>query len=83
MKIVFAAIAAASILWVASAQAYNIKHSYSGPGNATEYYGLCSNGAQLKVVERPDGNYAYAGPAGEGTVKGGNLDAAAKAACGE
>lgn len=83
MKRVFAAIAAGSLLWVASAQAYNIKHSYSAPGNATEYYGLCSNGQHLMVVERADGDYRYEGPAGEGTVKDGNLDSAAKAACGE
>jgi hypothetical protein len=66
-----------------SAHAYNIKHSYSTPSNATEYYGQCSNGGQLKVVEDRDGRFSYDGPAGRGTINSRSLDAAAKAACGE
>lgn len=83
MKRVFATFATASLLWVASAHAYNIKHSYSAPGNATEYYGLCANGAQMMLVEKADGRFSYEGPAGVGTVATGGLDSAAKAACGE
>lgn len=81
MRRVFA-VAAVALLAV-SAQAYNIKHSYSAPGNATEYYGQCSDGTQLMVVEDANGKFSYEGPAGQGVVNNGSLDAAAKAACGE
>ncbi len=83
MRRVFALAVLAAMALTPGAHAYNIKHSYSAPGNATEYYGQCSNGAQLMVVEQANGQFSYEGPAGEGTVKNGNLDAAAKAACGE
>lgn len=83
MTRVSALAAAVSLAFTAGAHAYNIKHSYSAPGNATEYYGQCSNGDQLMVTENADGRFSYEGPAGEGTVSNGNLDSAAKAACGE
>lgn len=76
-------VSAGALVLTASAHAYNIKHSYSAPGNATEYYGQCSNGDQLMVTENADGRFSYEGPAGAGTVQNGNLDLAAKAACGE
>ena len=82
MKRVFALAAVASFAFTAGAHAYSIKHSYSAPGNATEFYGQCSNGSEMMLVENADGNFRYEGPAGEGTTRGG-LDAAAKAACGE
>ncbi len=83
MRRVFALAAMASLACSAGAHAYNIKHSYSAPENATEYYGQCSNGAQMMVVENADGRFTYEGPAGEGSVNNGNLDKAARAACGE
>ena len=83
MKYVFATLASAALLCASGAQAYNINHSYSAPGNATEYYGKCGNGAMLLVVESSDGRFRYEGPAGEGIDPKGNLDSAAKAACGE
>ncbi len=82
MKRVFALAAVASIALTTGAHAYSIKHSYSAPGNATEFYGQCSSGAEMVLVKRADGQFAYQGPAGEGTLSG-SLDAAAKAACGE
>lgn len=83
MRRVFALAAMASLAFSAGAHAYSIKHSYSAPGNATEYYGSCSNGAQMMVVENADGRFTYEGPSGEGSVNNGNLDKAARAACGE
>lgn len=83
MKKVFAMLATATLLAASGAQAYNIKHSYSAPGDATEYYGQCANGAMLMIVESADGRFRYEGPAGEGVDPKGSLDSAAKAACGE
>ena len=81
MKRVIAVAGIASL--AVSAHAYSIKHSYSAPGNATEYYGQCSDGTQLMVVEDANGQFSYKGPAGKGKVSNGSLDSAAKAACGE
>ncbi|MFK8017978.1 MAG: hypothetical protein AB8G17_21335 [Gammaproteobacteria bacterium] len=84
MRRVFALAAVASIACTAGAHAYNIKHSYSAPGNATEFYGQCSNGKEMMLVKGADGRFSYEGPQGKGTLNGGgSLDAAAKAACGE
>ena len=68
----------------ATAQAYNIRHSYSGADNSVEYYGDCDDGQQLKVVANADGTFAYEGPAGSGKLTStGSIDSAAAAACGE
>ena len=82
MKQLIAAVVCLALAGVASA--YNIKHSYSGKNDSTEYYGACKSGEMLKVVQHSDGRFTYEGPAGNGTVSGGNgLDKAAAAACGE
>lgn len=83
MKRVIVALPIAFLFTVTSAFAYNINHSYSAPGNATEYYGSCANGDQIIIIEKADGRYAYSGPAGKGTLKEGDLDIAARTACGE
>lgn len=64
--------------------AYTIKYSYKGENNATEYFGACDGGENLKVVELGDDRYAFEGPAGSGEIRGQyGLDKAAAAACGE
>lgn len=69
---------------VATAQAYSIKHSYSGNNNSIEYYGACDDGQLIKIVEHADGSFSWEGPAGSGTLRTrGSLDEAAAAACGE
>lgn len=71
-------------LSLASANAYTIKYSYPGENSATEYFGSCESGGNLKVVEHDDGRYAFEGPAGSGEIRGQyGLDKAAAAACGE
>lgn len=69
---------------LAAAHAYTIKYSYPGDDNATEYFGSCEGGENLKIVEHDDGRYAFEGPAGTGETRGQyGLDKAAAAACGE
>ncbi|MBT8143761.1 MAG: hypothetical protein KJO55_03610 [Gammaproteobacteria bacterium] len=65
--------------------AYSIKYSYPGKNGATEFYGECDNGAQLKVTQHTDGTFAFEGPTGSGTLSGSkhSIDSAAAAACGE
>ena len=63
--------------------AYEIKHGYSADDGMI-YYGSCENGEELKVFEGKDGSFAYEGPASKGMIKaGGDLDKAARKACGE
>ena len=71
------------LLLAPAASAYSIKHSYTGAGDATEYYGMCANGEEVVMVEKANGVWSYEGPDGDGTMKGGNLDTVARKACGE
>lgn len=83
MKKMLAVILGGSLMLAPAAGAYNIKHSYTGAGNSTEYYGSCANGEQVVMIERANGQWDYEGPAGDGTVKDGDLDEVARKACGE
>ncbi|MBT8136263.1 MAG: hypothetical protein KJO54_04520 [Gammaproteobacteria bacterium] len=75
---------AALMAVAAGAQAYSIKHSYSGENKSIEYYGACDSGQLIKITEHSDGRFSFEGPAGSGTLRGrGSLDKAAAAACGE
>ncbi len=66
-----------------SLSAYEIKHGYP-TDNGMVYYGSCANGSELMVLESKDGSFAYEGPKSKGIIKaGGNLDQAARKACGE
>ena len=63
--------------------AYEIKHGYSAE-NGMVYYGSCENGKELMVLEAKDGSFVYEGPVSKGILKiGGDLDKAARKACGE
>lgn len=63
--------------------AYEIKHGYSAD-SGMEYYGTCDNGKDLMVLEAKDGSFKYEGPSSKGKMKkGGDLDKAARKACGE
>lgn len=66
-----------------SLSAYEIKHGYP-TDDGMVYYGNCENGNELMVLEAKDGSFAYEGPKSKGVIKtGGNLDQAARKACGE
>lgn len=63
--------------------AYEIKHGYTAE-NGMVYYGNCENGKELMVLEAKDGSFVYEGPSAKGVIKtGGDLDQAARKACGE
>ena len=49
MRKLVKALPGALLLISTSAFAYNINHSYSAPGNSTEYYGSCANGDQIII----------------------------------
>ncbi len=83
MKKMLAVLIGGMLLLAPAASAYSIKHSYTGAGNATEYYGMCANGEEIVMVEKANGVWSYKGPGGDGTMEGGNLDAVARKACGE
>ena len=83
MKKMLAVIIGGTLLLAPAAGAYSIKHSYSGAGNSTEYYGLCANGEEIVMIEKANGVWNYEGPQGDGTVKDGDLDKVARKACGE
>lgn len=66
-----------------SIAAYEIKHGYP-TDNGMVYYGSCEDGKELMVLESKDGSFAYEGPKSKGVIKtGGDLDKAARKACGE
>ena len=63
--------------------AYEIKHGYTAD-NGMIYYGSCENGKELMVLAAKDGSFVYEGPAAKGILQtNGNLDIAARKACGE
>lgn len=76
--------AALIVFGAASANAYEIRHSYTAEANATEFHGVCNSGDRIVIVRDSAGNFAYRGPAGNGQLgSGANIDDAAKAACAE
>ena len=83
MKKLVTLVCGALLVLAPVAQAYSIKHSYRGAGNSTEYHGMCANGTQMVMVEQPNGDWKYEGPAGDGTLSNGDLDKVARKACGE
>ncbi len=78
------AIAAAALIASASAQAYQISHSYPTAQNGTEFHGTCNDGARIVLVMQAGGGISYSGPGGDGQLRApADIDEAARKACGE